>query len=233
MKKKMNSQNLQLGVVNNYAGMFVSLNMKKTNYFGVGEKAPKIWLSFTNWCDQIPEGLTDIETKHIWQALKEELIVEGKQWIPALDKDQGLLKEYISCLSDFTRADDEKFKAIVKDLFQKKTAGNYTSLEIFRAMLAKEKSGRNRPGFLTYLQDACDNCDQRKEQLVQDFPDDPHNFSIEIDPDTMNVVSTTKKVPIPDRERSLLDPLPEAKEKREFKGLDDPVERAKKIESIL
>ena len=56
MKKNKNSDKPQLGVVNNYAGMFVSLNMKKANYFGVGENAPKIRLSFKNGSKPCPKN---------------------------------------------------------------------------------------------------------------------------------------------------------------------------------
>ena len=177
-----------------YVGKFISLNMKKASFFGVGEREDgtnKVWLSSSNWCDQIPEDINNQDLNTIIYALNSETIVFGKEWIPALEKDENVKTKYISYLTA-TRVCDNQFKDKIRHLVSHKKEGNYTALEILREMIKKEKEGRSRPDFLNFLNDAIDHY-VGPVSLVQDYPDDPENFSVEIDPISKTIVSTTKK----------------------------------------
>jgi hypothetical protein len=192
--------------------------MKAANYFGVGAERPKLWLSPENWCDRVPDNLNDKEAEQIANALRDKRIVLGKEWIPPLDKDEKVLEKYLNHLDSCIRADD-KFKDPLKSLMLYKKEGNYTALEIYRAMLAREKTKRNRPDVLQFLDEACNHY-IGPVSLVEDYPDDPDNYKVTIDQSTMRVVDSTKK-----------DRKPE--DFGELKGLDDPKERAERIGNAL
>jgi hypothetical protein len=216
------------GVINNYAGQYVSINLAKNNYFGVGEdgKRPKLWLSQENWFDKIPEGLTASEAEIIHQALEDGTIVFDKCWLPPFTKDTDVLKKYIGLLSRTNRL-AEDFKEKIRTLFRYKKEGNYTALEIFQAMLVSEKENRRRAEFIAYLQEAIDNY-SGPTYLVEDYPEDPYNYEATIDPITMKVVTSTRKPDMPTEPAPLRSP-----DGREPKKLDDPELRARKIDSVL
>jgi hypothetical protein len=129
-----------------------------------------------------------------------------------------VLSYYVSLITKHKRLDEE-FREEIRNLFRHKKAGNYTAMEIFRAMVKKETDSNNRKAFINYLNEAIDNC-QGPVQLVEDFPEDPGNYNITIDPATMQIVSSDKS---PEKLLNSMD----------FKGLDNPDERAAALESAL
>ena len=217
-KKEKKENTGTLGVVNNYAGQFFSLNMKKSSFFGVGENkdgSKKIWLSSSNWFDQAPEGLTELEVNIIANSLKMGTIVIGKRWLPPIDKDKEVKEQYISLIKAGTACNDA-FKNKIRTLVRFKAHGNYTAQELLLAMLDQEKAGQSRQVYILFLQDALAHC-SGPVSLVEDYPDDPDNFTVEIDASTMKVTESVKK----------------RKSKNDFKGLDDPKTRSKKIDQAL
>lgn len=208
-----------LGVIDGYKDQFVSINLKMETYFGLGLRdggQKKLWLSPENYFDLVPEDLTDKEREQLGFAISSGKIVLGKVWIPPLDKDKGVIDKYVKALSDSLGLTKE-FKEKMVNLFRYKEEGNYTALEIYKAMLEKEEKTRSRPDFLTYLKDAI-NAYVGPVQLVEDFPDDPGNYSVVID-DGVVVSSDRKEKPDPG--------------KLDFKGFDDPERRSEMITKAL
>lgn len=211
-----------LGVINNYAGQFFSLNMKKTNFFGVGEREngmKKLWLSPENWVDQAPDDLTEEDIDIIANSLRAGTIVVGKRWLPPLDKEPEIKKQYLSLLRESSSCTEE-FKSKIRSLVAYGDHGNYTAKEILNAMVSKEKEGRNREPFITFLEDGLSHY-HGPELLVEDFPEDPDNFTIEIDPSTMKVISSTRKKESTEKSMTA------------FRGLDNPAERSASIDKAL
>ncbi len=208
-----------LGVINDYKDQFVSINLKVETYFGLGERedgTKKLWLSPENWFDMVPDDLTESEIGQLGVAIQNSTVVLGKIWIPVIDKDKKVLDKYIRMLSDYTGLTQE-FKDVIVSLFRYKEEGNYTALEIFKAMLEREKKTRNRPTFVAYLNDAIGSY-IGPVQLVEDFPDDPDNYSVIID-DGIVVASDRKENPKPDA--------------FDFKGFEDPERRSEMITKAL
>jgi hypothetical protein len=216
---KENEQLKQLGYTNGYAGAELSINLKQQTYFGLGdpEEGMKFWLSPENWCDVVPEGLTEKEITSIETAIKAGELVLGKKWIPVVDKEPLVLEGYVNLL-DENHTITEEFRETIRDLFRHKVKGNYTALEIFDAMIEHEKKKRRRQPFIVFLQAAIDNY-AGPAQLVQDYPTDPDNYSVTIDPVSKQVVSSNNKN--------------SSSSKLDFKGLDDPSIRNSKIEEAL
>lgn len=208
-----------LGIINNYKDQFVSINLKKATYFGLGEnedQSKKLWLSPENYFDLVPDNLTNEEVEALGVAISDDKVVLGKVWLPPVDKDKKVIKKYLSMLSEATVLTEE-FKEKIVSLFRYKEEGHYTALEIFKAMLDKEKKTRDRPTFVAYLNDAI-GAYIGPVQLVQDYPDDPDNYSVVIDDGV--IVSTDRK------EKPKADAL-------EFKGFDNPERRSEVITKAL
>lgn len=207
-----------LGAIDNYKDQFVSINLKKTTYFGLGndEGEMKLWLSPENWFDKMPENLTNKEADQIAQGIADGRIVLGQVWMPPVDKKKEVLDKYVKLLSEYPGLTPE-FKEIIISLFRYKEEGNYTALEIFKAMLDKEKNTRNRPPFIAYLNDAIE-AYVGPVQLVQDYPDDPENYKVTIDAGVV-IASDREEKPEPNE--------------FDFKGFDDPDHRSKVITEAL
>jgi len=204
-----------LGVMNSYKGQFISLNMKVAPFFGIGtleDGSNKIWLSANNWFDQVPDNLTEEEVDMLTRAIRDKKVILGKRWIPAIDKDKEVKNKYIKHVKSFKFCTEE-FKDIVRGLVRRKKEGNYTAIELLRAMIETERAANNRPDFVKYLEDAIDHC-SGPVSLVEDYPTDPENFTVTIDPLTKQVVESTKKIKEPTMS-------------------DDPVTRSAKIEDAL
>jgi hypothetical protein len=217
--KKTEQATQKLGIINNHAGETVSINLKKRTYFGLGDPADKkVWLSPENWSTVLPNNLTVNEADMISNAIASGDLVSGKKWIPAIDKDVSVLNFYLGLLNQY-RTVNQEFKDHITNLFRHKKKGNYTAIEIFRKMRDKEVEQNNRKGFVSYLEAAIENY-SGPVQLVQDFPNDPDNYKVSIDPGTMQVTATDK-------------PAEERLDNMQFKGLDDPSVRAAAVENAL
>jgi hypothetical protein len=66
--KKTIEKTQKLGIVNNYTGKIVSINLKRRTYFGIGDevnemgiKSMKLWLGPEDWYAVVPDTLTIAE----------------------------------------------------------------------------------------------------------------------------------------------------------------------------
>lgn len=202
---------MKLGAINNYVGTKVSLNLKKASYWGLGDdKRGKIfWLSSKNWCGIIPDSVNSEDSSKISTAFATGTLVMGEQWIPALDKDKSVLKKYEQSLIDHKYINDE-FKDIWRHLLSMKKDGNYTAREIISHCIIAERKLRNRKPQLTWLEDALEYY-QGPDFLVQDFPNDPENYEVTIDPTTATVVSSTRNSDESKAEKKPVETSPTAK----------------------
>lgn len=172
----------QFGIVNNYAGVVVSLNQKKVPYFGVGMMDHgkfKVWLSKRAWCIKLPEGLSDKEAQQINEAIAKGILVEGRQYLPSVEKDPLVLARYVNFVKESYTL-DSKAKAPFQDLIRKKQDGNYTAVEIIAECLRVEEAGRRRPTWVAFLNDAIKAYDG-PQILVEDYRDDPEAYRVTID----------------------------------------------------
>lgn len=212
------------GKVNNYAGQFFSLNMKNANYFGIGgdREQPKFWLSPENYVDQVPEGLSDEEAALIDSALETGRIVEGKQFIPTVDKNKAVLTQYVDLLAEF-RTTEEKFKLIMQNLLRHGKDGNYTAHEIAREMLKKEEGSMKRAPFVTYLKQFIEHC-TGPVSLVKDSAHDTDKYTVSID----GSGKINELTPRPKREKTLEEQMQEQGSPK-----DDPATRSSIINQVL
>lgn len=187
MAKQQKQNQATIGYINNYAGTVVSLDMRKSTYFGVGktETGFKLWLSKANWCDTIPEGLSDEEVRTIELALQGGVIVMGEHWIPSVEKDKTVLAKYMELSrKPLSEANKKPFR----DLVLKKKEGGYTAQEILEYVSSVETKTTKRIPWLIFLKAGIDTY-EGPVQLVQDFPDDPLNKRVSIDRTSNSVVS--------------------------------------------
>lgn len=228
VKEKAEPVDVPLGMVNNYEGMPVSIDLSQISFFGLGPSHfPVLWLSTENWYDTVPAGLDNEQAGILSKAIAQGTVVVGKKWIPPLTKDKKVLSKYIETLRS-ARMVDEKFKSVIRSLLLSGKEGNYTAIEIFRKMLVDEQSRTNRDTFMSYLKEAIDHS-KGPEILVQDFPNDPNNYTVQLDPNTFEVLSDTRKREL-EETPGLAVP---AQHMSEFKGLDDPEVRAAKLNDLI
>lgn len=181
-----------LGLLNNYAGAEISLNQKRGNYFGIGDdgERPKIWLSASSWTCIVPDNLSPTEVDQLGDAIQEGRIVVGKQWIPAIEKVRGTKERYADIVLK-SRALNAEAKEPFLKLHRYKKDGNYTALEILTYCKTEEDKHRSRPEWMTFLQECIDAYDG-PVQLVEDFPEDPENYEVTIDPVSMTVTNDSR-----------------------------------------
>lgn len=190
----------KIGQINNYAGVVISLNQKAGSYFGLGtpSKDPasnsaqfKVWLTPKDWCAVIPPGLTDPEVTQLQNAIKSGLVILGKQYMPAAVKDPGAIQKYIDIMK-YAPMLDNKAKQPFISLVNKKSDGNYTALEILNACLREEESSRHREVWISFLKDGI-KAYNGPDILVQDFSDDPGNYTVTLDPSSLTVIDDSRK----------------------------------------
>jgi hypothetical protein len=217
-RRKKTEPLLQLGIINDHAGKEISINLKKRIYFGLGDNPnkKKLWLSPENWYTTLPDDLTPKEASMISQAIRSGDLIWGKTWIPPIDKDKKVMQRYLTLVKN-ARGLDQEFKDQMVALHRHKKDGNYTALEIFRKMLDQEVATKNRGNFISYLKEGISNYDG-PVFLVEDFPDDPGNFEVAIDTNTMQAVHND-----PEKRYTSL----------EFQGLDDPNARSEALNNAL
>lgn len=181
-----------IGSIQNFAGTVISLNQKRQAFFGVGdtgrkENESKIWLTKDNWYCTIPEGLSAEEVDQLARALQMGIVKEGKHWIPPVDKVAGTCEKYAAVVLQNGPTKEAKQPFI--DLVKTESTGGYTAQEILKFCQDAERKGRSRPEWIRWLQEAIDHC-TGPEMLVEDFPNDPGNYTAVVDPATMQVVQT-------------------------------------------
>jgi hypothetical protein len=204
-----------MGQIEGYAGQIISLNLKKTPFFGLGDLPDdklKIKLNVDNWYTRVPDNLTPSEINMLYKSLENETLVLGKRWIPAIEKQPDTLRKYERLLNDPSNSID-KIKETLRSLFRYGQEGNYTSLEIFRYIKDWEERHRNRTALLHFIQEGINNY-SGPVSLVPDSPSDPGDYTVIVDRDK-NVTP--------------LEPDPRMR----FKGLDDPEVRQQKLDAIL
>jgi len=182
-----------LGRLDGFAGVVVSLNMEKQAYFGVGEpnKDMKLWLTSENWCAKVPQGLSESETKQIEWGLATGSIVQGKKWLPAVRKVAGTKESYADIVLKSRQMNDDAKRPFI-NLVRKESEGGYTALEILTHCLEQERSSRSRQVWIAFLQEAINHY-EGPVQLVEDYPDDPENYEVFIDPNTKTVLADSKE----------------------------------------
>lgn len=185
---------MKLGQVKNYSGQTISLNQKIASFFGIGERdngQKKIWLNADQWCVAVPSDLTNEEVTQLDKAMSNGVIVLGRELIPALEKDKSVKEKYAKIIAD-ARYLDEEIKDPFRYLVRAKQDGNYTALEIITYVLEQERSTRSRPNFMQFLQEAINHYDG-PAFLIEDYPEDPNNYTVSVDLDNMTVVEDSRK----------------------------------------
>jgi hypothetical protein len=144
-------------------GMTVSLDLSKSTYYG-GEK---FWLSPDNPVLEVRSDLPAADLRLIRSALATGTLVEGKKWLPPTAKDPLILQKYLLCIeknesTETFKADEKKLWA---SLFLKGRDGGYSTKEIVRHCLAKEKGRKNRGVMVRALEQMIE-ADQGPEYLI-------------------------------------------------------------------
>lgn len=139
-------------------GKTISLNQKAQSFFGVGN----IWLTSTNYSAVVPDNITYQEEDTIRKALSAKTIVEGKVYIPPIEKNKDVLTEYWHLVKTFgldpTNNKSEsivKFRKLLKDGVDR----NWTAKEISSFCIEQEKKYKNRDRVIKLLNDVYKNSD--------------------------------------------------------------------------
>lgn len=142
---------------NTLIGKVISLNQKLESYFGVGN----IWLTSENYSTEVPDGLTDQEYEIIDKSLLDGTLVEGKKFIPPVDRSITVLDEYWADVKSTGLSDKTKLGQAARNKFStliKKTSDRgWTAYEIAAHCLNKETQGSSRENVIRLLKEVIDN----------------------------------------------------------------------------
>lgn len=167
-----------LGIVNNNAGIVVSLNQRAMPFFGIGMDKNtgncRVWLSPKAWCALLPVDLTQEEANQVRVAINKGLLVEGRRYMPAVVKDTTVLNKYIEIVKT-SHVVDKKAKDPFIALVLNKQEGNYTAGEIITACIKFEEGRSRRPIWMAFLNDAFKNYDGPLT-LIEDYSNSPDAY---------------------------------------------------------
>jgi len=170
-KNKQNSvddliQNIDLSVsngsstffTNSIKGKTISLNQKLQPVFGIGP----IWLTSSNYSAVVPDTITYQEEEIIKKGLSSGAIVEGKVYIPPIDKNRDVLNEYWHLIKTFgLEPTNSKSESVIKfrQLLKNGVDRNWTAKEISSFCIEQEKKYKNRDRVIKLLNDLYENSD--------------------------------------------------------------------------
>ena len=182
----------KLGTIDGYAGQTISLDRRRSPYFGAGRLEDgnfTIWLHSEQWHVEVPSNLDSVTVTEIAHALARGTIVLGRQWLPPITKEPKVRQDYIELVKNGSRLTEED-KEPFRMLLRRKSDGGYTALEIFAACRTYELRHRNRKPWLEFLQLGIDSY-TGPEQLVEDYEDDD---SYQVTVKDGKVIASSKQV---------------------------------------
>lgn len=188
----------KIGYINNFAGVIVSLNLKKSPYLGVGPIRGehgkfKLWLNSHKWCAAIPEGLTDEDAKYLQAMLNAGILVEGRHYLPPIEKLTKTVQDWVMLVKTsrmLTRSIKDQFIALVR----KKQEGGYTAFEILTSCLNFEESNQRRADWILFLNEGLKAYDGPRV-LMENTEDDPEAYAVTIDATGIIVEDSRDKDP--------------------------------------
>jgi hypothetical protein len=186
-----------LGTIENYAGLSLSLNMKKGSFFSIGEPGKPMQFKLTpdDWHRVVPKGLSDMESAQITQALNSGRVKIGQVLMPPIVKDASVIVKYMNIMKQSATLTEE-----IKETFRTLVAfgkeGGYTALEILNECLEYAQKYRKGTPWVSFI-DAGIDAYEGPDQLVQDFPDDPGNYEVVIDRSEGKIIKDSSR---PDNE---------------------------------
>jgi len=127
-------------------GQTISINLKRNSYYGVGD----IWLSPENYWATIPNGMSAQEYEIITNSLMSGTIVEGKIFIPPVDKISNIPEKYWSIIAR-TGFETKEAKNEFSALIRKGADSGWTAIEIAQFCLGKENAGAKRTRVVNLL----------------------------------------------------------------------------------
>ena len=143
------------GGMNSLIGKTISINLKERNFFGVGP----IWLTPKRYWATVPPGLSEEEYSIIKSGLNSGEVIEGKQFIPPVDKPEGVLDEYWSLVKANGICEPLKEKLRRTLNVHDGVDRGYTAMEIILECARREKKWRHRPNVIQWLEEALNNCE--------------------------------------------------------------------------
>lgn len=159
-------QNIDLSVsagnqnffTNTIKGKTISLNQKVQPFFGVGP----IWLTSNSYSAIVPDNISYQEEEIIRKALSSNTIVEGKVYIPPIDKNKDVLSEYWHLVKTFgLEPTNNKSESVIRfrQLLKNGVDRNWTAKEITSFCIEQEKKYKNREKVIKLLNDVYKNSD--------------------------------------------------------------------------
>lgn len=130
------------------SGKTISINLKKTTYFGVGKS--RIWLSPENYWAVIPSDLTDEDYKIIDNSIVLGNLILGKKFIPPVDKASNTLEQYWLLIKD-KGFELKEAKTKFTNLVRRGQDSGWTAIEIAKFCLDKENSFKKRKNVISVL----------------------------------------------------------------------------------
>ena len=202
---------------NNLIGKYVSINLKRGPYFGVGP----VWLSINNFWTEVPSNLSDAEYALIAKGLANETLVYGKVFVSPIDRIANKLDEYWQEVKN-TGFRTKESKAKFASLLKKGSDGGWTAHEIAKHCIKQEVQYKNRQEIIRMLQQVIDN--HEGPISLYEIPPEAHEVakvimepdkvtkvmgdgSKEIVSDKYNAGANTKEVLMTEESRQALDGL--------------------------
>lgn len=152
------SSNNQNFFTNSVKGKTISLNQKVQSHFGIGP----IWLNCTNYSAVIPNDISYEHEEIVKKALSSGTLVEGKKYIPPIDKNKDVLNEYWHLIKTFgLEPTNNKSESVIKfrKLLKNGVDRNWTAKEISSFCIEQEKKYKNRERVIKLLNDVYKNSD--------------------------------------------------------------------------
>lgn len=129
------------------AGQIVSINLKKTTYFGLPEG---IWLTPENYWVKIPDDLSKDSYKILETSIRLGNLVFGKIYIPPVDKASNIKESYWMLIKD-KGFESKEAKSKFTDLVRKGQDSGWTAIEIAKFCLDNENANKKRKQVITIL----------------------------------------------------------------------------------
>lgn len=159
-------QNIDLSVssekgtffTNSLKGKSISLNQKVQSFFGVGP----IWLTSADYSTVVPDSISPQDEEVLKKALSAGTIIEGKTYIPPIERNRDVLEEYWHLVKIFgLDPTNNKSESILKfrKLLKNGVDRNWTAKEISSFCIEQEKKYKNRERVIKLLNDVHRNSD--------------------------------------------------------------------------
>lgn len=128
------------------SGKVISINLKASTYFGVGD----IWLSPEKYWAEVPDNLSNEDYEIIEKSIAKGTIILGKTFVPPVDKASNIKEKYWLLIKN-NGFETKEAKSKFTDLVRRGQDSGWTAIEIAQFCLDQENNSKKRKNVITLL----------------------------------------------------------------------------------